>query len=287
MYGIICVLLAVISVFVTPMPAHASNYRMEKVQDGIYAAIALPGGNAESNAMVIITPHEVVLAGAHFSLEGTRELVADVAKLSPLPIRHIIITHHHKGYNAFDFDLPPTAEVITSWQAWMAIKSEFRTMKNPVLYFDKGMTLQLGGGAIVLTNTDRGHSEGDVFIYVPSADVLFTSDLVYNNVVGYMGSGHMKDWVVTLQFLESIGAKTVIPGLGDLTDTAGIGRFTTFFRDFLTETLRHVEKGESLSQTMKGFRLPQYERLPGFRTFFRVNLEQAYRELKGEAQKPQ
>lgn len=256
------------------------HYEIQKVSDSVYAAIALPEGKAASNAMFIVTGNQVIVAGAHFVLEGVRDLVAEIGRITPNPVREIILTHHHSGYNYVDLDLPATAEIITSWQTWQALKSEYRQVKNPVTFFDKGITLQRENHTIVLSNTDFGHSKGDILVYVPGEDVLFTSDLVFNRAVGYMGTGFMREWVGGLEFLESLSANIVIPGVGKVTDTEGISEFKNFMKDFLTEVLRHIEKGHSLATTKKEFSLPKYANLPGYRTFFEVNIERAYGELK-------
>ncbi|RII25847.1 MAG: MBL fold metallo-hydrolase [Geobacter sp.] len=267
-------------VFLVSRPSAAANYQFEKVADGVYAAIAAPAGKAASNAMIIITKDQVLLAGAHFSPEGTTELLAEIARLTTLPLRYVILTHHHKGFNHIDFNFPKNVEIVTSWQTWQSLKGEYRELSNPVMFFDKGLTLQRNGVSIVLSNTGFGHSRGDVFIYMPGPGVLFTSDLVYNDVIGYMGDGDLREWAVILEILGSLDARTVIPGLGKVTDSSGIQRFTRFYRDFTTEVLRYVEKGATLAQLKKNFRLADYEHLPGYKTFRDVNLERAYQELK-------
>jgi len=80
--------------------------------------------------------------------------------------------------------------------------------------------------------------------------------------------------------LEAMEARVVVPGLGGVTNSDGIRRFRLFLKDFLTEVLRHQEQGETLKQTKKGFRLPQYEKLPGYKAYFEVNVERAYGQLR-------
>lgn len=274
--------LAVMILMFMPTQVLASYYSIQKISNEVYAAIALPEGKAASNAMFVVTNYQVVLVGAHFLPEGIRELVAEIAKITPLPIRHVILTHHHPGFNYIDFDLPANAEIITSWQTWQALKNELRPFKNQVIVFDSQLTLQRDNISLVLNNTVHGHSDGDVIVYVPSEGVLFASDLLFNDAVGYMGDGHMRDWVINLEMMEQLVPRVVIPGVGKVTDAEGIGRFLTIMRDFLTEVLQHIEKGQTLAQTKKAFSLPEYQVLPGFKTFFDVNIERAYRELKEE-----
>lgn len=264
----------------TGKQAAAANYEVKLVDEGVFAAIALPEGKAASNALIIITPHQVILAGAHFVPEGIKELIAAIAEITPLPLRSVILTHHHKGFNYVDFDFPANVEIITSWQTWQALKAETRPLRNPVTFFEKGLTLIRSDVVIVLSSAEYGHSEGDVFLYLPNEGILFTSDLFFNDVVGYMGEGHMRDWVITLEALEAVGAQYVVPGLGQVTDRSGLRRFRLFFKDFLTEVLRHVEAGKTLAETKKLFRLPAHEGMPGYKAFLDVNLERAYGYLK-------
>lgn len=275
-------LLLMVLAFAVPSHALAANYRIEKIEEGVYAAIALPEGKAASNVLIIVTPYQVILAGAHFVKEGIAELVADIADITPIPLRYVILTHHHPGYNYVDFDFPANVEVITSWQTWRALKGETRELKNHVSFFDKGLTLIRGDKVIVLTNTEYGHSEGDVFVFLPNEGVMFASDLFFNDVVGYMGEGHLRDWIINVETMEAVGAKYVVPGLGEVSDRSGLRRFRTFLKDFSTEVLRNIEAGKSLEETKKHFSLPRYENLPGYKAFFNVNVERAYRQLKDE-----
>ena len=273
---------------VSPISATAaSHYDIKKVSDSVYAAVALPSGKAGSNALIVIADYHVIVAGAHFVPEAVKELLQEIAKITYFPLREVILTHHHSGYNYLDLDLPANASIFTSWQTWRALDSEYRRVKNPVTIFENALTLQRGKLSIVLSNTGKGHSTGDVIVYIPSEDVLFTSDLLFNGVVGYMGNGHMRDWVLTLEMLQSLQAAKVIPGVGDVTDGRGIDRFLLFTRDFLTEVLRHVENGHNLAQTKKHFSLPQYQDVPGYKTFFNVNIERAYSEFKGVVPQPE
>lgn len=273
-------LLIVSLILLLPFTTSAANFKFQKVKGGVYAAIAEPGGKAASNSLIIVTNYQVIVAGSHFVHETTKELLDFVTKVTPLPVRYIILTHHHRGFNYIDFDLPANAEIIASGPTWQALKSEFRQIKNQVTFFDRGLTMKRGNTLIVMGATEKGHSEGDMFVYLPEEGVLFTSDLFFNDVAGYMGDAAFRDWVVTLEILSSIDVNVVVPGLGGVTNTEGILRFQTFFRDFTTEILRLINKGLDVEPARRQFSLPQYEEMPGYKVFFDVNFRRAYNELK-------
>ena len=169
-----------------------------------------------------------------------------------------------------------------SWQTWKNIDAEIRDPSFSTMFFNEGLTLKPGGSSVILTNIGKGHSNGDVVLYIPEADVVFASDLLYVDSVGFMGSGYMTDWLLALDFLEQIGAKQVVPGFGPVTDTEAIYEFSQFFRDFLTQVLQHIERGDSLEKTLEEFDLPEYRDFEGYDQLIKLNLKRAYENLSND-----
>ena len=164
-----------------------------------------------------------------------------------------------------------------SWQTWQAMKSERRDLKNNITFFKTDLTLVRDNNTIVLTNTELGHTSGDVIVLIPAPGILFTSDLVFNDVVGFMGDSSMREWVMNLEVIEALGASTVIPGLGSPGSSQIITNFKEFFRDFLTEVIRLKTANRTLAQAKKEFYLPaKYTKLPGYSALIATSLERAY-----------
>jgi glyoxylase-like metal-dependent hydrolase (beta-lactamase superfamily II) len=273
--------LLIICIVFFPMTVLADNFTFEHIRGGVYAAIAQPRSKAVSNSLIVVSSNQVIIAGAHFVPETIKELLAFVKSITPLPVHEIILTHHHRGFNHIDFDFPASADIITSGNTWQALKSEFRQIKNQATIFDRNLTMKRGSTLLILNAAEHSHSEGDIFVYLPEEEVLFTSDLVFNDVSGYMGDAVFRDWAVTLEMLAGIDARTVVPGLGSVTTREGILRFLDFFRAFTTEVLRLISKGLEVEAAKRQFSLPQYNSMPGFNAFFDTNFRRAYQELKG------
>jgi len=260
--------------------AAASLYQVSKVADSVYAAIAQPSRSAVSNAFFVVTDNEVIVAGAHFTAEGIKELRAVIASITPLQVKQLILTHHHKGLNYLDFDIPVNTEVIVSVDLWQALKGESREFKNSTIVFDNALTLNKGKTSLVIMHTGPGHSSGDTIVYLPKERILFASDLLFNDAVGFMGEASIHEWGDSLDLMDELAPATVIPGVGRVSDSGAIERFRRFYRAFMTEIIRNVEKGNTLSQAKKEFSLPQYKSLPGYDAFFEVNFERAYKQFK-------
>lgn len=260
--------------------AHASLYKISKISDYVYAAIAQPKGKVASNAFFVVTDYEVILAGAHFIPEGIKELLSEIARITPLPVSQVILTHHHKGFNYVDFDLPEKSEIVASVHVWQALRGELREFKNPTVVFESALTLNRGKTSLIIMDTGPGHSSGDVIVYLPKEGILFASDLLFNDTVGYMGEASIHEWGENLEMMENLAPSIVVPGVGKVSDSGAIERFRRFYRAFMTEVIRNVEKGNTLSQTKKEFSLPQYKSLPGYDAFLEINLDRAYKQFK-------
>ncbi len=256
------------------------SYRIEPLAPGVFAAIAQAGGKATTNAMFVVGRDYVVAAGAHMSKQAIDDLYAAIAARTDKPVRYFVLTHHHTGYSYIDFDFPPGQDILMSWQTFKNLDAEVREATATSLFFNEGLTLKLGDKTVVLTNIGKGHTNGDVVVFVPEVDVVFASDLLYIDSVGYMGSGHMTDWLLALDFLGQIGAKQVVPGYGRVSTTDDIYAFTQFFRDFLTAVLQHIERGDSLAKTLETFDMPaNYRKLDGYDQLLKLNLTRAYEDL--------
>src|SRR5437763_15390102 len=75
--------------------AQNADFDLIKVADGVYAAVAKPGGLASGNAGFVIGDDGVVVVDTFFTPAAADELVAEIAKLTPKPIKFAINTHYH------------------------------------------------------------------------------------------------------------------------------------------------------------------------------------------------
>jgi len=263
----------------TAPAAAQQSYSLEKLAEGVYAAITQAGGAATSNALIVEGEEYAIVAGAHFTREAIGDLVAAAETVTSRPVRYFVLAHHHRGYSHIDFDFPPGKDVLMGWQTWQALDGEVREVDFPALFFGDGLTLKLGKRTVILTNIGGGHTDGDILLFLPDEEILFASDLFYERSVGYMGEGHMREWVLALEFMEQLGAKKIVPGYGPTGGPEDLAAFKTYFKVFLTEVLKHVERGDSLENTLRSFDLPKYRDYDGYDRFLRPNIERAYREL--------
>jgi cyclase len=83
----------------------------------------------------------------------------------------------------------------------------------PQLTFRETLTLWLGSREVRLLHLGRGHTAGDVVVFLPQQRVACTGDL-FNGYIGYMGDAYVDEWADTLDRLATLDFETVIPGHG-------------------------------------------------------------------------
>src|SRR5712672_3924616 len=88
-------LLALFSFYPITVFADSADFTVKKVGDGIYAAIGADGGRAGSNAGFIVGTNGVVVVDTFQDVAPARELLAEIRKITNLPIRFVVNTHYH------------------------------------------------------------------------------------------------------------------------------------------------------------------------------------------------
>jgi glyoxylase-like metal-dependent hydrolase (beta-lactamase superfamily II) len=85
----------------------------------------------------------------------------------------------------------------------------------PTVTLTDHMTLFRGDREIRLLYLGRGHTGGDVVVYLPKERVLCTGDLLVNQIANLI-DGYVNEWPATLEKLRPIDFVDVIPGHGEV-----------------------------------------------------------------------
>lgn len=85
----------------------------------------------------------------------------------------------------------------------------------PDCVFDEAATIEVGGRPVELRYLGRGHTDHDIVISAPDADVVFAGDLLEGGAVPFFDDGYPLDWPATAAALADLVTGTVVPGHGD------------------------------------------------------------------------
>ena len=129
----------------------------------------------------------------------------------------------------------------------------------PTTTFNDRMTVYLGNRRVDLMHLGRAHTAGDIVVYVPDANTMFTGDIVEYHSACYCGDGHFHDWPGTLGRIRNFNLDAIAPGRGDaLVGADMVNAALDLTEDFVRSTYRPAArvalKGGSLKDAWDAVR---------------------------------
>jgi glyoxylase-like metal-dependent hydrolase (beta-lactamase superfamily II) len=125
------------------------------------------------------------------------------------------------------------------------------------------MTLFRGEREIQIRHLGRGHTAGDVVVYLPKEKAVISGDLLTASTSN-LSDSYPVEWAATLEELKKLDFDTVIPGHGEaFTDKAKIDYFAAYLRDVWSTVSALKKQGVSAEEAAKRADLSKHkERFP-------------------------
>jgi glyoxylase-like metal-dependent hydrolase (beta-lactamase superfamily II) len=80
----------------------AKLFDLEKVADGVFAAVAKPAALTNCNAAVFVLSRDVLVVDAHSKPSAAAALVAQIKEVTDKPVRYLVNTHFHWDHTQGD-----------------------------------------------------------------------------------------------------------------------------------------------------------------------------------------
>jgi glyoxylase-like metal-dependent hydrolase (beta-lactamase superfamily II) len=279
--------------------------RPVKIADGVYM---FENTSGTSNATVVITDEGVVVFD--FNILTADQVLAGLRKLTDKKVRYLISSHsaldHASGAWYFRDDKPTyiaTKNQVHDLQmqelAGFNERKESNDPRNavykgkelvkPDIGFDGNMTLYFGGLTFQITAEGRGHSTGDLTVYIPQKRVFLMGDLLDTEVHPGQGESgdifysNVKGWIEILDRIMArhLPVDTYVPGHGPVHIGRGVKDLEEQKRYFIVmrdEVAKMITTGKSLAQIEKEIKVPQefahYKRTDRLRPFIKLYYNQ-------------
>jgi len=279
--------------------------RPVKIADGVYM---FENTSGTSNATVVITDEGVVVFD--FNILTADQVLAGLRKLTDKKVRYLISSHsaldHASGAWYFRDDKPTyiaTKNQVHDLQmqelAGFNERKESNDPRNavykgkelvkPDIGFDGNMTLYFGGLTFQITAEGRGHSTGDLTVYIPQKRVFLMGDLLDTEVHPGQGESgdifysNVKGWIEILDRIMArhLPVDTYVPGHGPVHIGRGIKDLEEQKRYFIVmrdEVAKMITTGKSLAQIEKEIKVPQefahYKRTDRLKPFIKLYYNQ-------------
>ncbi len=271
---------------------------------GVSALGSPANQNFISNAAFVVTPAGVVVIDALGSPALATRLMAEIRKITPQPVTHVLVTHYHAdhvyGLQAFKAQ---GARIIAHRAARVYLNSETAKLRLEFSrqelapwvnaqthlveadeWIDADRELVIGGMRFQIKPMGPAHTPEDLVVYLPSERVLFAGDLVFRSRIPYVGNADSRQWIIALDKLLSFDTQVIVPGHGPLSKETRVDmQLTRDYLVYLRATMgQAVKQLEPFDEAYKATDWSRFERLPLFRVANRMNAYNTYLLLEHE-----
>jgi glyoxylase-like metal-dependent hydrolase (beta-lactamase superfamily II) len=288
----------------------AQTLKTQKINESTYALIGEIGGRTyenqglNANYGAVVTKDGVILIDSGASKQGAELITKEVQKITSQKIRWVINTgsQDHRWLGN-DYFISQGAEVIAlsktiATQKSLAgnqmdsvkavLKDRFTGTKpgyaqKPINQND--IELNLGGTKVQIKYLNHAHFEGDVVVYFPDQNILFSGDHIYvDRLLGVLPQSNASTWLDAFNQIESINPKVIVPGHGNICDLTKAKKQTGDYLKFLVDgTKKYAEDMAGVETAVNGLsNAPQFEKLANFNDLHKGNISRTY--LRFEAQ---
>ncbi len=229
---------------------------VEPLAEGVFVLRGVGG-----NATVISTQRgTVVVDSMTFPMQGG--LIRKKAEeLTNAKVRLLINTHYHLDHTHGNPGFEPGTKVVSTENTLnhlKALDAKFWQGDAELLLpndtFKDQRAFDMGDTTIRVLHPGRGHTDGDLVVFVAKHKLVVMGDLFFNQSypnIDLEAGGSVQNWSDTLDRVFAEEFNLVVPGHGATTDRQGMKQFEGFIQE-LAELGRNarIEK-LSLEQTIK------------------------------------
>ena len=275
-------------------------FRLQQVGPNAWAAIDnwQAKAPASANAGFVIGDDGVAVIDTLGNEDAARQLLAEIRRLTELPVKFVINTHYHLDHVAGNRVFVDAGAVVLAHRNvrnWIRTenlrllgkdltpqwKTTIEAFLAPHVVYQEAMSLYLGSREIRLLSLP-GHTGGDSVVVVPDAKVAFAGDLFWRNIVPNMMDGSTKPWIDTLDILvKSNAAHTFVSGHGEVGNAEDVAAFRGYLETLLTLVTAAQAQGRSGNALLDAV-LPALAERYGQWDFFKGLAERSITDMDAE-----
>jgi glyoxylase-like metal-dependent hydrolase (beta-lactamase superfamily II) len=278
---------------------------LEELARGVYAYTA----QGDPNVGCIVGTDAVLAIEARATPFMAQQWIDVIRGLTDLPFGDLVLTHYHAvrvlGAAAFSARRIVAHRTTAEWieergeQDWASEQARMPRLftgaetipglTRPTDTFEETMTIDLGDRVVELRYLGRGHTAGDIIVWLPEERICFAGDLVEAQAAPYMGDAHIADWRgPTLDAVATLHADQMVGGRGPVVREGDVDQAISDTRAFLSTLFEGVrEVKQSGGEPRDAYRLtydrlaPRYSGFPIFEHTMPFNVQRAWDELDG------
>jgi cyclase len=250
----------------------------------------IEGGGGNSG--VIVGDKGVIVIDAKTTPAGGKELLDDIAKITPKPVTTVILTHsdgdHVNGLASFPAGITIIAHENNKKEQEAALAAGGRGappaghLPTQVVTKNKE-NLKIDGVKLEVFHWAPAHTSGDLVVYLPGDKIVFTGDIIATQMndplIHLEKNGSSEGWITTAKGIAGLNADQFVPGHGMLQSKADIQMRLMKTEEKRAKIKELVAQGKSLDEIRAAVGdpppAPPTGRGPNFASFTEV----VYKEL--------
>jgi len=244
-------------------------------------------GGSGANTGFVIGKKEVLVIDAKMTEESAKAMLAEIGKLTPNPVKYIVLTHsdgdHVNGLSGFPTGLTIVAHANTKKDMEEAFKNPKMSALLPYLPNETvtaDRTLNIAGVRLKLLYFGPAHTSGDLVVHFPEQKIAFVGDLAFigrDPLIHRQKGGASFGLVQNLRKILELDADTFISGHSDALTKADILGLLTSIEEKQAKVKALLQQGKSLEEIKAAFGLAEAPAQPARR--FPSLIEIMYQEL--------
>ncbi len=215
-------------------------------------------GGAGGNTGIIVGKDGVIVIDAKTTPASAKEMLAEIAKITPKPVTTVILTHsdgdHVNGLAAFPAGLTIISQenCKKEMEASASSRNPAPQDRLPTKTVTNKENVTINGVKLTLLHYANAHTSGDLMVYLPEQKIAFTGDIIVTNqpytLIHAEKNGSSEGWISTVKGLASLNADNYVPGHGDLQTKADVQARLAKVQARREEIKKLVAQGKSLDQ---------------------------------------
>jgi glyoxylase-like metal-dependent hydrolase (beta-lactamase superfamily II) len=215
------------------------------------------------NSTIIVGKTSVIVVDAKQTNAGAKEMLAQIAKITPKPVKTVLITHsdgdHLNGLVAYPTGITIIAHENNKKEQQTALAAGGRGAppadRLPTqVTTKKKEKVTIDGVKLELYHFAPAHTSGDLVVYQPATKICSTGDVVVTNRaddnpnVHFEKNGSTEGWLTNVKGMIDLNADMYVTGHGDVVTKADLQRkfdATTVRRNKIAAM---VKEGKTLAE---------------------------------------
>jgi glyoxylase-like metal-dependent hydrolase (beta-lactamase superfamily II) len=242
-----------------------------KVSDHVYV---IPDGGVGGvpNVGIIVGSTSTLIIDTGLGKQNGEAVLREAKKLSGSTALYLVTTHVHPEHDLGAHAFPAstklirssdqvaeiasagmrTADVFRGRSPQMAQLLEGAEFRKADVTFDGEHMLDLGGVKARILAMGPNHTAGDTVVVVDGEGVVFTGDVAMKALPAFASDkSSAKNWLKSLDRLEALKPRVVVPSHGPLGDAKYIADYRTFIARVQARAGALKKEGKSVEQAVE------------------------------------